>query len=822
MLLSHRPGRLRDSKRGYFLIVALALGLGLTVLWASGTLLAPASVSALSAEAQPPIPAPGLAPSSKSASQYVVHAGDLLTYTIQLRNVGMDAVLAQVTDPLPALVDYISGTATAGAVYDTDTRTLSWEAISVPMMSDVSLSFVVTATEVTTATIVSNTAVISAAGGSFERSAAVLVIPESAGPGPILGPSRKLASRHRIVPGDLLTYTIRLRNVGTEQALAQVTDPLPELVQYVSGSATPGAVYDADARTLSWEAISVPVRSDVSLSFAVTATQVTTPTVVSNTAVISTAGGSLERSAAVLVFPESVGPGPILAPSRKLASRHRIAPGDPLTYTIRLRNVGMDEAVAQVTDPLPGLVHYVSGSATPAAVYDEGSRTLSWDGISVPMRGEVSLSFAVTATQVATPTVVSNTAVISAAGRSFERQALVLLAPEAPGRYPRLAGSRKSASQHVLPPDDILTYTIRLHNSGTAEAVAQVTDRLPAEVTYVPDSATGSPTYDPDAETLSWEGIIVPVRGDVSLSFAVTATEVVTPTVVTNTAAITADGKALERQAHVLLVPERPPRDVVDPVVHSLTIDEEDVLSSPTVTLHISATDDVAVDRMFLREWRWAATPWPHWRVVQSSGWVPYQPDYPWTLSPDPGAHSVGVWVSDGARNRSQLDLRALDFASLVEPGAMLPPFGMVPYLVYYDAAVDVGAVVSSTTGSAELYAWYTGDLSEPLGAATDEISFTTEVSGTYLFVVEGEPGATFDLTIEPGGGPRHPTDGVPMPHIGRSVQAASAGTASGGTTYSRQAEDLIAVLAESGLDPMEVAEAPGEPFMVYLPIVTR
>jgi uncharacterized repeat protein (TIGR01451 family) len=511
------------------------------------------------------------------------------------------------------------------------------------------------------------------------------------------------------------------------------------------------------------------------------------------------------------LVPEPVFPEPMLALSWKFPSRFLLGPGERLSYTIRLHNFGSEEGLAQVTDHLPAELGYVTGSATPDAVYDEQARTLSWSEVSVPSWQRVDLTFDVSTAAVTTSTLVANTAVISAGETAFERHALILLAPGRPQRHPRLAGSYKSASQYVLPPDEVLTYTIRLHNSGTAEAVAEVTDRLPEEVTYIAGSATPGGVYDPVEGTLAWADITVPVRGDAALSFAVTPMAVATPTLVTNTAVISADGEVLERRARVLLVPERPERDIVPPVLHSLTIDGQDVLNSPTVTLHISATDDVAVDRMYLREWQWAATPWPQWRVVRSSGWVPYEADYAWTLAPDSGTHFVGAWVADGAGNRSQIDARALDFASLVQPGATVPPLGVVPYLVYYDAGVDVTAVVSPTGGEADLYAWYSGALSEPLGAGSDVVSFTTESAGTYLFVVRGQSGATYDLSIEPGGGPRAATDGTPAATVVRR-----------GGTDEEQAEDLIAVLAQSGLDPLEAAEAPRGIFTLYLPVVIR
>jgi len=513
-------------------------------------------------------------------------------------------------------------------------------------------------------------------------------------------------------------------------------------------------------------------------------------------------------------------PGPNLACSYKYASPHMLAPGETLTYTIHLHNCSTVSTTAQVTDLLPSEVNYIPGSASPGAVYDEGAETLSWSDVTVLPGGHVLLSFAVTATTVTTPTVVTNTAVISAGGDSFERWAWVLLVPELPTPGPILAGSHKSASQHTLAPGEILTYTIYLHNSGTAVAIARVTDQLPAEVNYVSGSATPDAAYDEGAGTLTWSAVTVPVRSDVSLSFAVTVTAVSTPAVVSNTAIITTGGDSFERHAWVLLVPEPVEYDSVLPVVHSLTIDEQDVLTSPMVTLHISATDNVGVRWMYLREWQWAVTPRPHWEVVQSSGWVSYQADYPWTLGSESGAHFVGVWVADSALNTSRLDTYGLDFASLLQPGTIVPPLGLVPYLVYYEADVDVTAVLTPTSGDADLHVWYTGNLSEPIGVASEVVTFTTQSAGTYLFVVHSPSGATYDLSIEPGGGPRPPAWAMVGVRVGGTSQTASIRVGEADGTAFSEADDLISVLTQSGLDPLATAGAPAGPFVIHLPLV--
>jgi uncharacterized repeat protein (TIGR01451 family) len=637
-------------------------------------------------------------------------------------------------------------------------------------------------------------------------------------PGPNLRGSHKTASRYVVASGETLTYTIELRNSGTVTATASVTDPVPAEMNYVTGSATGGGVYDPGTRTLTWSNVTVGPGEDQPLSFVVTATTVTTPTLVTNTATIAADGDSFERHAYVVL----VSPGINLRGSHKTASQYVLASGETLTYTITLRNWGTVTATASVTDPVPAEMDYVTGSATGGGVYDPGTRTLTWSGVTAGPAEDQKLSFVVTATTGTVPTVVKNTATIAADGDSFERHIWVLLRP-APTPGPNLRGSHKTASQHVVAPGGTLTYTIRLHNSGTVTATAAVTDPVPAEMNYVTGSATGGGAYDPGTRTLTWSGVTAGPGEDQPLSFVVTATTGTVPTLVTNTATITADGDSFERHTWVLLRPTLPGPDHARPVVHALTIDEQDVLTSPAVTLHISATDDVSVDWMYLREWQLATRPFPHWKVAQSSGWVPYQADYPWTLGAESGVHFVGVWVADSARHVSRLNRKGLDYASLLLPGETVGKHGFVPYLVHYEAGVDVDATLTPTTGDPDLYVWYPGNFGRPNekstnpGTAPDSVGFETPREGTYLFLVHGYTAATYDLSITPGGGQVVSTKmawSVVSVHVGETSQAAST-----------KLDELVfePVLSQSGLDPLGVAVPPsGPPFTVYLPIVGR
>ncbi len=515
-----------------------------------------------------------------------------------------------------------------------------------------------------------------------------------------------------------------------------------------------------------------------------------------------------------------------LLPSDITASPTTLAYGEEVTFTVTLRNTGSADAVAQVTVQMPSELTYVAGSATGGGT-PEGNG-VSWTDISVPASGSVVLTLKATPTVVVSADkVVYTVAAIMSEHLHFMRFAKVTLVPSSvpPPPGPNLAGSYKTASKHILGPGEELTFTINLHNSGTEDAVVDVTDELPTELNYVPGSATDGGGYDSDAGTISWTDIAVPTTTDKVLSFAVTAKTLDTPQVVVNKATIIVGDASIERQATVLVVPEElpPDHDRVPPVVSDLTIDDQDVLTNREVTLHISASDNVGVTEMYLREWHLATRPIPHWKIVQSSGWVPYQADYDWTLGAESGTHFVGVWVSDGEDNTSWLGGHGLDFASLLLPDESVPRGGMVPYLVYYESGVTVNAVLSPTAGDTDLYVWYPNHFFGPdqkstnPGTDTDSVSFTTPYRGTYLFLVYGYEASTYNLNITPGGGPR--VMGMTGVHADETNQVVSNDQIIALGKVELTSEP---VLTWSGLDPMSVTPTWAPRFSVYLPMIVK
>jgi uncharacterized repeat protein (TIGR01451 family) len=391
-----------------------------------------------------------------------------------------------------------------------------------------------------------------------------------------------------------------------------------------------------------------------------------------------------------------------------------------------------------------------------------------------------------------------------------------------------LKGSHKWASRHTAGPDDRFTYTILLHNSGTQSASVDVEDDLPSHVSYVSGSANQGGAYNDGAGTISWNDVSVPAGGEKRLTFDVQAGSVDYPRLVVNKATIRTGDDPFERIAPVLLLPESldPDFDHVHPWVGDLTIGDRDVLGSRSVTLHISAGDDKGVTEMYVREWQLVTSFPPHWEVVRSSGWVPFQENYPWTLGSESGTHYVGVWVSDHAKNVSWFGGYAMDFASLLLPGESLASKESVPYLVHYEAGVNVTATLAPSSGDADLYVWYPGhhagvdQKSTKSGTNVDQVSFTTPRDGIYLFLVHAYTATTYDLSITPAGGPRaYLADAAGVEAAG---QPAPAGEVDAQAKVELTAEP---VLIYSGLDPMDVAPpqvAQVARETIYLPLIVR
>jgi uncharacterized repeat protein (TIGR01451 family) len=499
-----------------------------------------------------------------------------------------------------------------------------------------------------------------------------------------------------------------------------------------------------------------------------------------------------------------------------VGSPSEIAPGATATLALEVHNDGADASNLLVSIVTARLLRYVPGSASPGASFDS-ARTVAWAGVSLAAGATRTFAIQVRAENALSPTAATSAAtVLGGDGVLLVRSATILVRPEGSGEpeeTPNLRASLLLPSRAVVRSGDTVSYTLLLVNTGDATALVTASVVISEPLSYMPGSAGDGGSYDSTTRALTWQGVEVPSGEARRLRFAALAGSVTERTPAVLRADISTGEQRLQRRAALLIVPGRDDGNGGRPVVTGFVAGSSDVTSEPTVTLHISATDDVSVTRMYVREWQLSTRPLPHWEPVRSSGWVPFQRALPWTLGSANGVHVLGVWVQDAAGHVSALTDASTDVINLVRPDATVARGGLVPYLVRYEAGAQVQLSLATTSGDADLYVWYPrsfrlpDEVSANEGTAPDGVSFTAPLPGYYLISVYGSESSSYTLSIAPGGGPQLASGASPaaLPAI-------------------KQQTSLTSPLAAAGTSPLgsDSASDPAAGATLYLPLVTK
>jgi uncharacterized repeat protein (TIGR01451 family) len=207
-----------------------------------------------------------------------------------------------------------------------------------------------------------------------------------------LGTSTLAADRAVVSEGYPLTYTITLRNDGWDGiSQASLLNPIPANTHYVAGSLQPAeAVYHPLTNTVTWHGGIAPGHN-VTVSYRVDVASPLAPgTVISNVAYIGYGDHHVlfDRAVDVRVNVSD------LSASTIKVDKEKAQNGDPLTYTITLRNDGVIQASSAVlTNVIPAHVAYVPGSLS-----TEGGPPAVCDGEKVTWSGSISFGPHVTIT----------------------------------------------------------------------------------------------------------------------------------------------------------------------------------------------------------------------------------------------------------------------------------------------------------------------------------------------------------------------------------------------------------------------------------------
>ncbi len=313
-----------------------------------------------------------------------------------------------------------------------------------------------------------------------------------------LGGSTMTVDRPVAASGDVLGYTLVVRNADARPVSATLSAALPPQVTYAPGSATGGASYDPAGRRILW-AGALPAHGAHTITFRGTLDDpLPLGTVVTTTAVLT------DDTALPLRRPVRAEVNvPLLDTSTFEVNAPTAGPGAVLTYTARLTNTGTAPAAASLTDALPAPLVYVPDSAWASrGVVSDVGPVITWHDTLAP--GEA----AVVRLAARVPITVPNGLVLENAARiadgwhpALARSATVRT------QAPDLTPSRKTADRFLAGPADTISYTVVIANGGDWPAAgAALRDMLPVGVTCVPGSVTGGAWYDPAMHAVLWNG----------------------------------------------------------------------------------------------------------------------------------------------------------------------------------------------------------------------------------------------------------------------------------------------------------------------------
>jgi uncharacterized repeat protein (TIGR01451 family) len=276
--------------------------------------------------------------------------------------------------------------------------------------------------------------------------------------------------------GATLKYQIEILNTGaTAAAGATLADLMPAHTSYQGDVQASAGTANVSGNLLTWSG-DVGFDSSVLVSFSVKVDAAFAGTI-TNTAVISQA----QISHPVSVTAKTVVTDQPIFTIQKTGSPEKPGPGKPLTYALKVTNVGQPASnlAATVSDQLPQNTTFLKASS--GGLPSSNQRSVSWHpSLSLDTGASSVFTYSVTVADVTSGTVLTNdhyqissTPTGVAYGQPYT---LTVVDPQffiSKVTWPDPPGSNRE-----------MTYTLTVLNRGSLATNLAVTDKLPAGVTY--------------------------------------------------------------------------------------------------------------------------------------------------------------------------------------------------------------------------------------------------------------------------------------------------------------------------------------------------
>ncbi|MEN0084686.1 MAG: hypothetical protein AAGC66_07950 [Leifsonia sp.] len=450
---------------------------------------------------------------TKTADRTEVVPGQKVTYTITVKNTGTvdytAAAPASFSDDLSAVLDdaTYNNDATGGATFTAPT--LSWSG-ALAAGDTTTITYSVTVNNPDTGDQHLNNTVVTppGSGGDCDTNAGNPACTVNIPSGSYT--VAKAASTTEVTAGDTVTYTITVTNTGaidyTAQAPATFTDDLSRVLDDGTIVSGPDNGATVNGNTLTWSG-ALAAGDTVVVTYAVKVNNPDTgDKVMTNTVRPNSPGGSCDPAGSCSTTTEVRS----FTVSKSSSPAGAVAPGTKVTYTVTVTNTGTADFTAgnpaSFSDDLSAVLDDATydNDANGGATYT--APAIAWSG-ALAAGATHTVTYSVTVnTPDAGDHTLTNAAVPGDGGSCQPASSCVT---ENPVRSYTVA--KTSSATGPVHPGDVVTYTVTVTNTGTADytaaAPATVTDDLSKvldDATYVAGSASSGAVV--DNTTLTWSG----------------------------------------------------------------------------------------------------------------------------------------------------------------------------------------------------------------------------------------------------------------------------------------------------------------------------
>ena len=432
-----------------------------------------------------------------------VQTGSQITYNITVTNTSetVDANNVTVKDAIPEGTSFVEGSiAINGAINSelTDADLANGIDVNVPAGESVTVSFTVTVT---------------AESGEIRNAAVVdgKDTPETLNP--VIEASKVATSEDEVVKNDsTITYTITVTNKSNVNAITSVKDTVPEGTTLKEVKTEGSSVNE---REIVWNNVTLEAGETKTFTFDVTVDEFDGESkIIRNVAVVG--NDETPETETEVHYP--------VISSVKTVDKGSVKVGETLTYTITLTNSGIVDGNVKVVDSSPIGTTFDAESGVTVS-NQEGKKYSEEElnngiSVTVPAGGTVTVTFTVTVNEGVEGSIINKATIDDGTPTDEENPSV-----ETPVIVTEKTAEVNGEVASTVEKDDVITYTIKITNTGSVAGKAIVKDTVPAGTSYVEDSLKiGEEVQNKDAVAKFFgEGLEVEVaQGETVVSFQVT------------------------------------------------------------------------------------------------------------------------------------------------------------------------------------------------------------------------------------------------------------------------------------------------------------